>query len=161
MGSTGKSVSSRLKEELYRFAIISAYLFVCFFVVMLYGVSQQGSAGIEEISVGLALVKALVMGKFILIGEALSIGRRGDAHPIAWRIAWKSLAMLLLLIVFKILEEIIVGWFHDRSVAQVYEEFSQLSAIQMIAPTLMMLLVLVPLIGATELLRLRDLEKTA
>lgn len=148
--------AAALREELYKYGIISAYLFVCFSVVMMYSASVEGESGAGQPSFSMALVKALVMGKFILVGDALSVGARADSHPLAHRIAWKSLAMLSLLIVFKVLEEIIVGWFHGESIAQVVDEFARKTAIQMVAPTLMMLLVLVPLIGATELYRSMD-----
>jgi uncharacterized membrane protein YjfL (UPF0719 family) len=149
----------RLKEEMYKYALISAYLFVCFAVILLYEASQSDASSNQTLPFSLALVKALVMGKFILIGEALSVGSRADAHPLLHRTVWKTLAMLILLIVFKIIEELIVGWFHGVMPAQVAEEFLAHTWIQMVAPPLLMLLVLIPLISATELYRALGKEK--
>ncbi len=153
MSETSMSPAERLREELRKYAIISAYLFVCFGVVLLYRDSILEAQGGSPLAWSLALVKALVMGKFILIGDALSVGSRADAHPMLHRIAWKTVTMLLLLIVFKVLEEIIIGWFHDQTVAQVLNEYLELSWIQQVAPELLMLLILIPLISVTEVYR--------
>lgn len=148
------SVRERLREELIKYALISLYLFVCFVVVLLYEASiRDASGGLPQLRLGFAVVQALVLGKFILIGNALSVGKRADQNPLLHRIAWKSLAMLVLLLVFKAIEEVIVGLLHGGSVASVAEEFMALSAIQMLAPTLLMLLILVPLTTASEIYR--------
>lgn len=143
----------RLREELRKYALISAYLFVCFGVILLYESSILEASGGDPLAWTLALVKALVMGKFILIGDALSVGSRAAEHPLLHRIAWKSLAMLAILIVFKCLEELVVGWFHDRSAGQVLGEFLDRSWIQMVAPVFLMLLILIPLMAAAEIYR--------
>ncbi|TDG11812.1 hypothetical protein E2F43_15690 [Seongchinamella unica] len=149
----------RLGHELRSYGFISLYLFVCFSVLLLYQDSLQGGRGPEPLPWSIALVKALVMGKFILIGNALSVGSRADPHPLLHRVIWKSLAMLLLLVVFKVIEEVVVGWFHDQSVHQVIEELLQRSWLQDVAPLLMMLLVLIPLITTTEIFRAMGSER--
>lgn len=143
----------RLREEIRKYALISAYLFVCFAVVLLYDTANRGISSGDPLPWTLALIKALVMGKFILIGDALSVGKRADNHPLLHRIAWKTGAMLLLLIVFKVLEEIVVGWFHDKGVSAVFAELAEMSWVQIVAPISLMLLILIPLMTATEIYR--------
>lgn len=142
-----------LREEMSKYAVVSTYLFVCFGVVILYEASMLDASGTITVSWTMALVKALVMGKFILIGDALSVGRRANAHPLLHRIAWKSLAMLALLVVFKLLEELIVGWVHGQTLMQSASELFEHSYIQLVAPVFLMLLVLIPLITASEIYR--------
>lgn len=143
----------RLLEELRKYALISSYLFICFAVILLYHDSMQGTGTQDPLPWGIALVKALVLGKFILIGEALSVGVRARHHPLLHRVAWKSIAMLALLVVFKILEELIVGWVHGNTPAMVFEEFLERTWLQDLAPLLLMLLILVPMITASEIHR--------
>ncbi len=143
----------RLREELVKYAMISAYLFVYFAALLLYQTSSEPALANHPVPWTLALVKALVLGKFILIGHALSVGSRADAQPLLHRIAWKSLAMLLVLVVFTALEELIVGWLHGLSPAEVLHEFTQRSWIQVTAPLLLMLLILIPLTAVSELYR--------
>lgn len=153
-GNDSKGKGEKLLEELQKYALISAYLFICFAVILLYQTSMQDSgAQPPTVPWSLALVKALVLGKFILIGDALSIGQRARRHPLLYRIAWKSLAMLIVLILFKALEELIVGWVHGSTTAQVFGEFMEKTWLQHWAPLLLMLLILVPMITASEIYR--------
>ncbi len=153
MSTDTSSRSERIKDEMRKYALISAYLYVCFAVLLLYDTVVTSTSAATPVPWGVAIVKALVLGKFVLIGDALSIGSRANAHPLLHRIVWKSLAMLLLLVVFKCLEEIIVGWVHGHSLGQVLAEFSERSWIQNVAPLLLMLLILIPLLGAMEIYR--------
>ena len=153
------SRSQRLKEEFQKYGVISAYLFVCFLAILLYDQASTPGGAVHSLPVGIALVKALVLGKFILIGDAVKVGSRADHHPLLHRVVWKSLALLVLLIVFKIIEELVVGWFHDVSFGQVIEEMLARTWIQNLAPTLLMFLILVPLVTATEVYRLIGSER--
>lgn len=154
-----ESKGEKLLEELRKYALISAYLFVCIAVILLYDLSVQDAGTSSPWPWGIALVKALVLGKFILIGDALSVGSRADNHPLLHRVAWKSVAMLAMLIVFKILEELIVGWVHGTTPATVFEEFLERTWIQDLAPLLLMLLILIPLIAASEIYRAVGAER--
>ena len=144
-------MNERLKEELRKYALISGYLFISFSVLLLYETSVKVASGSQFVPWTAALIKALVAGKFILIGDALSVGKRANHHPFLKRVFWKSLSLLLVLILFKGLEEIVVGWFHDKGVAQVWGEFQSLTGLEMIAPSLLMLLLLIPLVTASEI----------
>jgi hypothetical protein len=148
-----KGKGERLREELRNYALISAYLFVCFVVILLYDASTQGVETQHPVSWSVALIKALVLGKFILIGDALSVGARGRHHALLYRVVRKSIAMLLLLIVFKILEELVIGWAHGGTPAQIFGEFLERTWLQDLAPVLLMLLILVPMITASEIYR--------
>lgn len=145
------SVKERFREEMRKFAILSVYLFVCFYVLMMYQASGDPATGIHYVPVSIALIKALVIGKFILIGEAIKVGSRGSGPTLIHRIAWKSLAFLMLLIVFNIIEEIVVGWFHDRTMAQSVAELFDRPVIEILAPIMVMLLILIPLVSLLEI----------
>ena len=154
-GQSAPSKAQRLLDELRKYALISAYLFVCFAVILIYGhTMQSGAAQSSAVPWSMALIKALVIGKFLLIGDALSVGSRARNHPLLHRVVWKSLAMLVVLVVFTILEELIVGWVHDETAASVFKEFMERTWLQQLAPILLMLLILVPLITASEIYRM-------
>lgn len=147
----GTSLKSRVAEELWRYFYISLYLFVCFAVLMLYQDSQTESLATASLGLGLALVKALILGKFILIGDALKPGTRVNAPTLLHRIAWRTAGMIVVLIVFKILEELVVGLFHGEEVAAVLARLQSLSWLDVVGPILMMTLILIPLMIAVEL----------
>ena len=145
------SRGARAAEELKRFAVISAYLFVCFSVILFYEASQSPARQVSWVGLGVALGKALVMGKFILIGEALKAGDRVRAPTLLHRVAWRSLGLLIVLIVLKFLEHLIVGMAHKKSVASILAELGDQSWPMFLAPVMLMLLILIPLVTVTEI----------
>jgi len=149
----------RLKEELWKYALISAYLWVCFAVLTLFKAAILESEGIVWAPLGFAIVQALVLGKFLLIGDALKVGHREEHHPLAKRIAWRSLALLGILVVFKALEELIVGLVHDKSVGALLEEAAAQPLWVHLAPVLVMLLIMIPMVAAAEIHRMMGVER--
>lgn len=146
------SLAKRLREELVKYGLVSGYLFICFSILLLYEASVTGG-GHSGLPFSIAIVKALVLGKFLLIGDAMKAGSRVNEHHLLARVAWKSLAFLVVLLVFKALEELILGFFHDKSVAQVAAEILDRTWLENLAPVLIMLLILIPLITVSEIYR--------
>lgn len=144
----------KARAELRRYIVVSAYLYCCFAVLLLYkaAVLQDAGAGFGLLYHGTAAVKALVLGKFLLIGEALGVGGRATGGTLATRIAIRSVAFFLLLVALSAVEELVVGAAHGRTVAQTVAEFRRDTGLELIARTLVMLLVLIPLVAA-QLLR--------
>ena len=157
------TAKSRLAHELKSYAFVSAYLFVCFGVILFYDASTSNGQTADPISIGAALVKALVIGKFILIGELLKPGSRLSAPTLLHRIAWRTLGMLVVLIIMKLIEEVVIATVHGHGIAETMGELMRQPWRHLVAPTLMMLLILIPLMTAIELDRtlgeggLRDL----
>lgn len=153
MKTTGDNATfaSRLTAELKRYAVISVYLFVCFGVILVYEASQSPDKDVTWLTIGIALGKALVMGKFILIGEMFEPGTRISAPTLLYRVTWRTLGMLIVLIIFKLIEEVIIGLVHSRSIGELVAEFGQIPLLSLIGPTLLMLLILIPMMFALEL----------
>jgi hypothetical protein len=148
-----RSLKERARDELRNYAIVAAYLYICFAVLMFYEstlVTKQSDALFLH---GLAAIKALVLGKFILIGEAIGAGSHLQIGTLAKRIASRSLQLLLVLIVLSVIEELVVGRVHGQSLAETVAGYEQRSPIAMLAKCLLMLLILVPLVAVKELNR--------
>jgi hypothetical protein len=67
---------------------------------------------------GFAIVNALIMAKVMLIGEDLKVGNRFREKPLVYSILYKSLVFAVFLICFHIFEEVVVGVFRGKTVAQ-------------------------------------------
>ena len=146
------SAAHRLQEELFKYSIVTGYLFISFSLLLLYEAAVKGG-GHEALPFGLALVKALVLGKFLLIGDAMKAGALAETRPLLHRVVWKSLAFLGVLPVFTALEELFVGWFHNKSAAQALGELLERGWLENLAPLLVILLILIPLISLSETYR--------
>jgi hypothetical protein len=81
------------------------------------------------------------LGKFLLIGEAFEAGSRADAHPLLIRVAWRTLAFLVVLLLLKGLEELIIAWYHDKSAMAVINIVLERSLLENLAPVLIMLFI--------------------
>ena len=151
------SIMERFVKELREYLIISAYLWVCFSVLILYKTAILQAEEVNFLPLGIAVVKALIIGKFILIGKAVKAGSRLDSRVLLIRITWKSLTFMLLLMVFTVIEEVVVGLVHGQTVAATIDELTARSWLELFAPSLVMLLVLIPMISFEEIDR--DLGK--
>jgi hypothetical protein len=72
------TLAQRARHELAEYLTNSAYLFVCFGALLFYKSAILRSDGVEFAAFGLALVKALILGKFILVLQAIKVGERRD-----------------------------------------------------------------------------------
>jgi GYF domain 2 len=136
---------NRLRKELSEYLIISLYLFVCFGALVFYKAAIMHNDGVEFEHFGLALVKALIVGKFVLILHALNVGKeKGGGRALFGLILKKSVLFLLFIIVLTVIEEIIVGLLHGRAVVEAVGEIGGGTLQQALAVSVLMLLILIP-----------------
>ena len=145
------SIGERFIKELREYLIVSIYLWICFGVLLLYKTAILRAEHVQFIPLGIAAVKALIIGKFILIGRAVKAGDRLSSSVLLIRIMWKSLAFMLLLVLFTLIEEMVVGLFHGHTVANTVNQLTARSWTEILAPSLIILLVLIPMISFEEI----------
>jgi len=145
------SLPDRLRHELREYAIVAIYLYVCFAVLVLYKDAVLREQGLSYMHLGFAAGKALILGKFMLIGEAAGIGSRFHARNLLTHIARKIVLFLLLLIILTVIEELIVGLIHGRTAGEVAADLERRSLLELTATCLYMLLVLTPYVAVREL----------
>ena len=144
--TTKPTLGRRAVHEFKELAILTAYLYVTLGAVILMKAAVLHGAGVSFIPWGIAIVKALVLAKFMLIGRAM-IGERFNDRPLIWPTLHKSFAFLVLLIVLTIVEEVVVGLFHQQSVAASLGELTGAKLYETLAGYIIMLLVLIPYIA--------------
>ena len=137
------TLGQRAVHEFKEIAILTAYLYVTLGAVILMKAAVLHTAGVSFVPWGIAIVKALVLAKFMLIGRAM-IGERFIDRPLIWPTLHKSFAFLVLLIVLTVIEEVVVGLFHHQSVAASLGELTGAKLYETLAGYIIMLLVLIP-----------------
>lgn len=100
-----KSLGARAVEELKKFAVIVAYLWILFALFALYKRMILRENGISAWNQGFAIVNALIFGKVVLIAQALRLGRGLRKRPLIWLIVGESALFSIVLILFHIAEE--------------------------------------------------------
>jgi hypothetical protein len=146
-----EGLKSKLREELHKYLIASAYLFVCFGVLQMYKTAVLQDAGVHYLPLGVAAVKALIIGKFLLIGDAVRARLQRRPGPLLGRVARRVVWLLVILALLTIAEELVVGWIHGLSIADVQTELRAKSMLERVAEVLLMGLILIPLVAAAEL----------
>ena len=143
----------RVEKELHEYAIASAYLFFCFTAILFYKSAVLGAAGFSAVPLGFAAAKALILGKFLLIGEAAGVGTRLKSRNLLQYTLRKTVLLFVVLIALTVVEELLVGWYHGHSVAVTIDERPRHSVMEIMATSLLMLLVLLPYVAVKELSR--------
>jgi hypothetical protein len=138
------TLRQRATHELKELVLISLYLYITLGAVILVKTAVLHTEGIEFTPWGIAIVKAVVLAKFMLLGEAMKIGERNTTSPLIWPTLQKAFALLALLIIMTIIEEVVVGLFHRHSIAASLGELVGPRLEETIAGYVVMLLVLMP-----------------
>jgi hypothetical protein len=138
------SLRQRAMHELKELVFVSLYLYIAIGAVILMKTAVLHTQGIEFTPWGIAIVKAVVLAKFMLLGDAMKIGERTTTSPLIWPTLHKAVAFLVLLIVLTIIEEAVVGLFHHRSIAASLGDLFGPRLEETLAGYLITLLVLIP-----------------
>jgi hypothetical protein len=131
-------------HELKEFAILAVYLYITIGAVIAMKTAVLHTEGIDFVPWGIAIVKAMLLAKFMLVGRAMKIGERDTTSPLIWPTLHRAFAFLVLLIVLTIIEEAVVGLFHHRSIAVSLGDLVGPRLEETLAGYLIMLLVLIP-----------------
>lgn len=145
-------LAARARHEFLSYLAVSGYLMVWFSAVMVYKATILRSVGVEFAPIGIAVAKALILGKFIITLEAVKLGERRPSNDIlAVQILKKALLFTAALFVMTVIEELVVGRFHGRSAHETLAEMAGGSLGQAGAMALLMFLVLLPYLAFRRL----------
>jgi hypothetical protein len=141
----------RAAHTLRQYAIIFAYLYVCFGAIVLLKASVLRDVGISYAPWGFAAVKALILGKFMLIGHDIRLGERFTGRPLIYPTIYRSFVFLVFLFVLLAIEEAVAGALHGHSVAESLSEVVGNKFFEILASTLVMFLALLPYFAIRQL----------
>ncbi len=141
---TKATLHERAWHELKEFVILTVYLYITLGSVIMVKTAVLHTDGVEFTPWGVAIVKAMLLAKFMLVGNAMKLGEHATNLPLIWPTLYKSLAFLVLLIVLTTIEEAVVGLFHHKSIADSLGELAGVRLPETIAGFVIMLLVLIP-----------------
>ncbi len=133
------------------YACISLYLWICLGALQLYGNAVLRDQQLPLLPLGTAAIKALILGKFILVIQAVKIVEQVKPSVLVYRILWKSLGTLLLLLLCTLAEDIVIGLWHGQALADTLNELVHRSWAKRLASSFVMWLVLIPMIAFEEL----------
>ncbi len=138
------ALRERAMHELRDFALLTAYLYVTLGAVLMIKTAVLHTQGIDFAPWGIAIAKAAVLAKFMMLGNALRVGEHISTSPLIWPTLRKAFAFLVLLIVLTIIEEAVMGLLHHKPLAASLGELFGARLEETLAGFVIMLLVLIP-----------------
>ncbi|MCW1411913.1 hypothetical protein OLZ32_27215 [Rhizobium sp. 1AS11] len=144
------SILQRAKQEIKEYVFLCAYLSVCFAAILLYEMAVLGGQGVEFLVFGIPALKALILGKFILLGHTIRLGERSDSSRLVGVVAYKAALYLSLILVMSLAEECVVGFLHGRTLSVVIADIATRLP-ELLAMSAIMLLILIHYLASREL----------
>jgi hypothetical protein len=121
MNERKAKIKEKAISEGKKIAVVVGYLWVLFAMLQVHKLAVlRGENMATEIGfkVGFAFINAMVIGKVILIAQAFHFGEKFKDEPLVYPILFKSVLFSVLVVCFNIAEEVLVGLFHHKTVAE-------------------------------------------
>lgn len=138
---------AKAEQELREFVALTVYLGICFSSVVFLKDAILQAHGLVLLPLGFAVIKAAVTAKFVLIGNLLHFMRRRTGERLIVSILRRALALLALLVVLTIIEEVVLAMIHGGSPAEAVANLGGGTAYQAAATVMVMFLILVPYVA--------------
>lgn len=123
MTDAKRRLKAKALREFTRFATMFAYLWVMFFLLQLhqYVILAQRHIPFEQYGVG--LINALVLAKVMLVADDLRLGEWRGRRPLIFPVLLRSILFAIVFIIFDIIEKMLIGVWHGKTVADSIETF--------------------------------------
>jgi hypothetical protein len=145
---SGGAAKANLKEkaanELKEFLVVTVYLYICFAAIIYLRAAILHAHGVAYAPFGIAIAKALICAKFVLVGRMVHLGERFKHLPLIWPTLYRSFVFLVFLLILNALEEVLVGLIHHRDMADTVASLYGGTLDQLIATSFLGLLILFP-----------------
>ncbi len=135
---------NRLGEEIKKMLILFIYFSIWFCALAFLSFSVERLQGFPYIHIGLALVKALLCAKFMLMGQMLYPIESKRDKPLIGQILSRSLVYLGVVILLSALESGMEGWVHHRGFISSLANFGNGDPIHILALSLIYWLIVLP-----------------
>lgn len=157
-----RKVEEKTASELKRFAVIAFYLWVLLslFEVHRFAVLREvHQTSVSGYRFGLMAINAFVLGKIILIGQDLHLAEQFSEKGLILSALFKSAVFSVLLVCFDILEEVIVGVIHGKTILASVPQMAGGGLEGKVIVGIMAFVTLVPFFLFAELQRILGKEK--
>jgi hypothetical protein len=106
-----KKVKEKIVHEVVEFWTIAAYLALMFAAFTQYKRLVLAAHDITYTNYWIAVIEALVLGKVVMIGDALRLGRRLEHKPLIYSTILKAVVFSLFVGIFTVIEHTVKGLF--------------------------------------------------
>jgi hypothetical protein len=133
----------KIGSEVKQFLLVTLYLYACFIALLLYSASIAGAqVGITH--AGTALLKSMLLAKFVLLGHWLHLGDRSRGWRGIYSVLYQAAAMWLFMLLLTVIERVIETLVHGETIASALAVFHGQPLVAALAHGLILFLVLLP-----------------
>ena len=162
MGNSEKKVAGwkeKVRHEFIEYWINVVYLMLVFAAFTEYRRLILASHDITYTNYGVAVIEALVLGKVIMIGDALHMGRGLETKPLIYPTLYKTVVFTIFVGIFKIIEHAIIVLWNGGAVTEVVVEISEQWLLEVVANSLVVFVAFIPFFAVKEIGRVLGKEK--
>jgi hypothetical protein len=138
------SLRHRIKDEFVQASLLALYFAAWFCAIAFFSFALLREAAIPITPFGLAIIKAALCAKFMMIGKAIFPLKVDANRGLIKSIFWHSIVYLLIVIALSFLESGIDGLLHGKSFLESLSSFGHGDPIYIAALSLMYWLILWP-----------------
>jgi hypothetical protein len=112
----------RAKHQIESFALMFVYLWIVFGLLAIHESIILSQHQINYQAHGVAVINALIFAKVMLIAEDMHLGQRFNDAPLIYSVILKSLLFGIALICFHIVEQVVIGMWDGKTIAESISE---------------------------------------
>jgi len=142
---------AKVTHELIEYWINVAYLALVFASFTWYRRLLLAAYGISYTNYGVALIEALILGKVIMIGGLLHLGRGLEDKPLIYPTLYKTSVFTVFVCVFRVIEYSIKGLWHGEGIMGGLVALSEKGVEIVLAYALVVLVAFLPFFAVKEL----------
>ena len=131
-------------EEIKKIFILFIYFAIWFSALAFLSYSILSKDGIPYAPLSLALIKALLCAKFMLLGQAIYPMESKAKKPLIWQILPRSFVYLLVVLLLSAIEFGLDGWIHHKGFINSLANFGNGDPIHLLALSVMYWLIVLP-----------------
>lgn len=106
---------------------------------------------IEYLHYGVSFFEAMVLGKVIMVGDALRMGRGFKNYPLIVHVLYRTVVFMIFIGVFRVFEYSVIALYHGKSVMSGIESLTSQGRYEMLAGCLVKFLAFLPLFAFKEI----------
>jgi hypothetical protein len=143
----------KIVHELGEYLIIVCYLTLVFAAFTQYRRILLSAYGIDYMNYGVAVIEALILGKVVMIGDILRLGRGLEQKPLIYPTLLKTFVFTVFVAAFTLIEHAIKGLWQGKGLTGGLIELSEKGYHELLANSLVVFVAFIPFFAVKELQR--------
>ena len=153
------NLKKKIVHELGEYLIIVCYLTLVFAAFTQYRRILLSAYGIDYMNYGVAVIEALILGKVIMIGEVVRLGRGLEQKPLIYPTLYKTFVFTVFVAAFTLIEHVIKGLWQGKGLTGGLIELSEKGYHELLANSLVVFVAFIPFFAVKELGRVFGEDK--